>query len=315
MNLGYYLSDVVRLDFSSGYHKDDTGLPGALKESDFAAGASRTDTVNPHDFAETEDYYFKASPEVYFWEDSFVKIDASYRKRDFRTFASFSGGEFSGDTEIETVAVSPQVLLKNKTDRIENSLTIGFDYQDAEEKIVNDSLFFGSRTIGEFELEKESYGYYIHDEVKVADGLLLSGGYRNDHADFTFNPSTPDKRSLDEDLFTAGINYSFYKKSYVYFSYSRSFRYPVLDEMFSFFTNTIDAGLIPQRSDDYEIGLRHYCTDNTYVQANFFRIDTDDEIFFNLATFMNENLDGTSRRDGVEFSFSAQPFDWMKFLS
>ncbi len=311
VNLGYYLNDIVRLDFSSGYHRDDTGLPGALKESDFAAGVSRTDTVNPHDFAETEDYYFNAGSEVYFWEDSFVKVDASYRKRDFQTFASFAGGEFSGDTEIETVSVSLQVLLKNKTDRIENRLTIGFDYQDAEEKIMNDSLFFGSRTIGEFELGKESYGYYIHDEVKLIDGLLLSGGYRNDHADFTFNPGTPDKRGLDEDLFTAGINYSFYKKSYVYFSYSRSFRYPVLDEMFSFFTNTIDTGLTPQRSDDYEIGLRHYCTDNTYIQANFFRIDTEDEIFFNPATFNNENLDGMSRRDGVEFSFSAQPFDWM----
>ncbi len=311
VNLGYYLSDIVRLGFSSGYHKDDTGLPGALKESDFAAGVSRTDTVNPHDFAETEDYYFKAGPEVYFREDSFVKVDTSFRKRDFRTFASFAGGEFSGDTEIATVAISPQVLLKNKTDRIENSLTIGFDYQDAEEKIVNDSLFFGSRTIGAFELEKESYGYYIHDEVQLVDGLLLSGGYRNDHADFTFHPSTPEKRDLDEDLFTAGINYRFHNKSYLYFSFSRSFRYPVLDEMFSFFTNTIDTGLTPQRSDDYEIGLRHYCNDTTYIQANFFRIDTEEEIFFNPVNFSNENLDGKSRRDGVEFSFSTQPVEWM----
>ena len=40
-NATYHVRDFLRIDFSSGYHKDNTGLPGALKESDFAAGASK----------------------------------------------------------------------------------------------------------------------------------------------------------------------------------------------------------------------------------------------------------------------------------
>jgi iron complex outermembrane receptor protein len=97
-NLDYYVGDYVKIDFSTGYHKDNTGLPGALKESDFNAGAERTDTINPKDFAEVEDYYFKIAPEFYFWNDSYIKIDASYRKRSVLTFASFVGGSFLGDT-------------------------------------------------------------------------------------------------------------------------------------------------------------------------------------------------------------------------
>jgi len=62
MNLNFYPTDFVKLNFSAGYHKDETGLPGALKESDFAAGASRTDTTNPDDFSEVKDYYFKGGP-------------------------------------------------------------------------------------------------------------------------------------------------------------------------------------------------------------------------------------------------------------
>ncbi len=311
LNLGYYPNNFIKLSFSSGYHKDNTGLPGALKESDFAAGASRTDSINPQDFADVEDYYFKGGPEVYFRDDSLFKIDISYRKRASMFFASFSGGNFTGSAEIKTVALSPQLLLKNETGGVKNSLNIGFDYLNAEEKILNDSLFFGTRTIGEFELEKENYGYYVHDEIRATDKLLISGGYRYDRAEFTFHPSTPGHATMDEDLFTAGVNYNFYRKSYVYFSFSKSFRYPVLDELFSFFTNTIDTGLIPQRLDDYELGLRHYFTDNIYAQVNLFRIDTDNEIFFNPAVFANENLDGTTRRDGVEIAFNAEPFEWL----
>jgi iron complex outermembrane receptor protein len=311
VNLGYYLSDTFRLGVSGGYHRDDTGLPGALKESDFAAGVSRTDTVNPDDFAETKDYYIKAVPEIYFWEDSFIKIDSSFRKRDFQTFASFAGGSFTGDTEIETILLSPQVLFRNEVGSVKNSLSLGLDYHDSEETILNDSIFFGSRTIGAFKLRKENLGYYIHDEAEIVEGLLMSGGYRYDRSDFSFHPSTPDSTSIDEDLFTAAINYKFHNKSYVYVSLAKGFRYPVLDEMFSFFTNTIDTNLITQKSDDYEIGVRHYFADSAYAQANLFRIDTDNEIFFNPTTYSNENLNGTSRRDGVELSFSAELAEWL----
>jgi iron complex outermembrane receptor protein len=311
LNMNYYPKDFLRLSFSSGYHKDNTSLPGALRESDFLSGASRIDTVNPDDFAEVEDYYVMGGPEVYFMGDSLARVEMSYRKRGFLTFASFAGGEFTGDTEIDTVTVSPQVLLKNTLGTMANTLTIGFDYQDSEEDILNDSLFFGTRSIGEFELEKENYGYYVHNEVRVTDSVIFSGGYRYDRAEFSFHPSTPKSTTMDEDAFTAGVNYTYHDKSYVYLSFSRSFRYPVLDELFSFFTNTIDTGLSPQRSDDYELGVRHYLDDKSFIQANLFRIDTDNEIFFNPSTFMNENLEDMSRREGVEISFHAGLFEWL----
>jgi iron complex outermembrane recepter protein len=109
---------------------------------------------------------------------------------------------------------------------------------------------------------------------------------------------------MSEDLFTGGANYNFYDNSSIYFSFARSFRYPVLDEIFNFFTNTIDSTLIPQTSDNYEFGIRHYFTESLFAKANLFRIDTKNEIIYNPNSFSNENLDGKTRRDGLEFSIT-----------
>lgn len=307
----YYIKDFMRIQFSGGYHKDKTSLPGALKESDFAAGRSRTDTIFPNDFVKTEDYYLKLTPEVYFGSDSTFRIDSSFRKRTFLSFSSGDWGNFLGDSEIKTVAVSPQIVFKKAFGPVRNSLTAGFDYQKNDNDIVNDSLFFGFRSLGNFNLKKEAHGYYLHDEVGVTDNLRISGGYRYNKAEFSFDPSSPDSISMSRDTYTAGLNYTFSKKSFAYLSYSRSFRYPLLDELYSFVTNSINPSLDPQTSDTYEAGVRYYLTDRLYAHLNVFRLDTEKEIFFNPLTFTNENLDGKSRRDGIETSVSAQATDWL----
>jgi len=302
LNLGYYQNDIVKWNLSSGFHKDSTGLPGAIKTSEFTTGASRTDSLQPNDFADVEDYYVKGGPEIFFLSDSKFKMDISFRKRNSLSFASFDAGSFTGDTDINTIAVSPQIIFKEAVLGINNRLIIGFDFTDVVEDITNDSIFFGAPSTGIFELKKKNYGYYIHDEIRPWEHFSISGGYRYDRAEFKFKPSTPDKKTMSEDLFTAGANYNFYGKSSIYISFARSFRYPVLDEIFNFFTNTIDTTLTPQTSDNYEFGIRHYFTESLFANVNFFRIDTENEIIYNPNSFSNENLDGKTRRDGFEFS-------------
>ena len=299
LDLGYYQNDNVKWNLSSGFHKDSTGLPGAIKASDFAAGSSRTDSLHPDDFADVEDYYFKGGPRSFFLSNSEFKLDLSFRKRNSLSFSSFSGGSFTLDTNIKTITVSPQIVYREKVFGLDNSLIVGFDFENNDEDIVQ---YFGSAET--FKLEKENYGYYIHDEIKPMENLSVSGGYRYDRADFKFKPSTPENKTVDENLFTAGVNYKFITQSSVYFSYSRSFRYPVLDEFFDSYGKTINTSLVPQTSDDYELGTRIYFTNSFYANLNFFRIDTKDEIFFNPTLWTNENLNGKTRRDGFEISLT-----------
>ncbi|MEJ2697105.1 MAG: TonB-dependent receptor [Candidatus Sulfobium sp.] len=311
MDATYYARNFMKLDFSTGYHRDRTGLPGALKESDFAAGASRTDSIFPNDFSKTKDYYFALNPEIYLPGDNVLRLDTSFRKRDFQSFSSGDWGNFLGDSTLKTAAFSPRVILKQQISGISNGLTAGIDYEKTDEDIVNDSLFFGTRSLGTFDLKREDVGYYAHDEITVSDNLHLSGGYRYDRASFSFEPSSPRGLAMSADVYTAGINYAFLKKSYAYASYSRSFRYPVLDELYSFITNTVNTTLVPQISDDYEAGVRYYFSDNIFANANVFILDTEKEIIYNPLAYQNENLDGRTRRKGVELSLSAKAAGWL----
>lgn len=307
--LTYYVGENLMLNLSGGYHEDNTGLPGALKESDLAAGSKRTDSINPLDFADVEDYYIKGGAELSFWGDSFVTLEASFRERDFLSFSSFTGGNFTGDTSIETVAFAPRLVIDKKVGGFDQIMTVGYDYHRATEDIFNNSLFFGTLTAKNFQLRKREYGYYFHNEVTARDNLTLSGGYRHDRAEYAFTPGTPEEVTADEDTFTTGINYGFLGGSHIYASFAKSFRYPVLDEYFSFFTNTVSTTLMPQRSDNFEIGVSHDITERISAQVNLFRIDTEQEIFYNANSFANENLDGETRRDGVEISVTASPID------
>lgn len=309
-NLKYSLGQSV-LNFSTGYHKDDSGLPGALKESDFAAGLSRKDSTHPNDFADTEDYYFKLGSETYFWNDSFFKIDASYRKRSASLFSSYSGGHATADSDLDNYIVSPQVLINRKIARFDNKLTFGFDYLLSELDINDDSfdVFFGSFN-KQTDLKKRNYGMYALDEFSILPGLLLSAGYRYDRAKYSSAYSQDVK--FDEHSSNAGITYKFKDNSSAYLNYGRSFRYPVLDELFNYYANAVSI-IQPQTSDTYEAGARHQFTNRFSGSLTVFRIETEDEIFFNPVTFQNMNLDGKTRRDGVEISVLFKAFDWASF--
>ncbi|MCK5426697.1 MAG: TonB-dependent receptor, partial [Thermodesulfovibrionia bacterium] len=90
-----------------------------------------------------------------------------------------------------------------------------------------------------------------------------------------------------------------------------SFRNPLLDEFFDYFTNTVNTSLTDQSSENYELGVRHYFNEKIYAHANVFIMETEDEIFFNSPVFMNDNLDGETDRKGFELSFSAGLVEWL----
>jgi len=309
-SLGLRLGDLGNLEFSGGVHTDKTGQPGAILESEFASGASREDSLHLDDFVNTDDYYVLVRPELRLLDQSALQLDFSARRRDSTFFSSFIGGTFEGKTETDFYTVSPRLLLQERIAGLTNSLSVGYDFVDATEDIFNTTVFSGFGSPSLFTLKKRNHGLYLYDEVYPVESLALSAGYRYDRATFRFAPSTPDQISHHEHLYTAGLNYRFHRETFLYCGYSRSFRYPVLDEMFNFFGNTIDTNLSPQTSDDLEVGLRHYFTKSFFGNLNFSHVDMDNEIFFNpiggaFGFGSNENFEGKTRKRGLELSLGA----------
>ncbi|MGE0704029.1 MAG: TonB-dependent receptor [Vicinamibacterales bacterium] len=294
---------------SGGYHGDRTGLPGSLKESDLAAGVDREQSLTPDDFADIDDGYVMASPRLTLGDRGYVVADVSVRQRDSRFFSSFSGGEFTGDTGISTIAASPRASLDVSTGAIAHSLVLGADFTSATEDITNTSVFDGFPSVGVFELKKSNSAAYLRDEVSFSRGSL-SGGYRFDSAEYHFEPSVPSSKSFDAHAADLGATMVVAPQASVFASVSRSFRYPVLDEMFDFFSNTINGSLEPQRSTGVEGGVR-FELGIAQATVSAFRLATSDEIFFNpvggpFGFGANENLDGDSLRSGIEMALAAQ---------
>lgn len=304
LNLGYGFGERGSLELGAGWHEDNTGLPGALRESALDAGVSRRDSLHPLDYADTRDGYVQLTPRLDLTDWGRVQVPLAYRERQTEFYASFVGGDFRGDTRIETLTASPQLVIDRPLGSLPNTLTLGLDWTSANEHIENTSQFFGTLSVGQFELKKDNGGLYLLDELAVTDRLSLEAGYRWDRVRYRFSPvapGTPDSADYDQRLFTAGASLRLLTDTRLYASYSEGFRYPVLDELFSFFTNTIDPDLEPQTTGDWEIGLRQRLGD-LEAGINLFRLTTRDEIYFDPTSYANTNLDGTTRRDGVELS-------------
>jgi iron complex outermembrane receptor protein len=298
---------AFELGLSGGYHADKTGLPGALRESALASGLDRSDSVTPDDFADVDDMFFMATPRFTLGTRGHALVDVSVRQRDSLIFSSFTGGEFSGDTGIRTVAVSPKAVFLAPLGSTTHRIVAGVDLATAEEDISNTVIFGGPPDVGLFTLKKASRAAYLRDEASTG-ALTLTGGYRYDSAGYTFTPSTPSERDFHAHAGDVGATVRVNEQASLFAGVSRSFRYPVLDELFDFFSNTILTGLDPQSSVGLEGGIR---VDAGVAQASVsvFRLVTDDEIFFNPAggpfgSGANENLDGTSRRSGLTVAIS-----------
>jgi len=111
LNLEYFASDRFTIALTSGYHEDDTEVPGSLLLSELDSGVSRKASTTPDDFSDTRDYYLQVAPEIFFTDTSYFKLETSARRKENEAFFSFVGGTFDADTEIDTVAVSPQVVV------------------------------------------------------------------------------------------------------------------------------------------------------------------------------------------------------------
>ena len=297
LNLRLDPREKLRFHFTTGYHKDNTRLPGALFKNDLKH--DRTDTDHPDDYADTEDYYVTAGMEADILSNDTFKLEATARERTFDTYATFQGlGSFEAKTEIDSLTLSPQFVFRGDFGVVKNRVIIGYDFSQTEEDIANLSEAFGMRDF--FAFDKTSSAYYFHDELQVAEGVTLSGGYRNERAEYRFKPSTPDQTLMKQDVFTAAVNYAVAEGTHFYASYAQSYRLPLIDEMFSFAFNTIDTEFKPQESEHIEFGFTFQAIQHLHVLLNVFHIKTENEIFYNKATFENTNLDGDTIRRGFD---------------
>ena len=311
----YDLNDAVSFNISGGFHRDDTGLPFGLKKPLYIL--DRRATTHPDDTAETDDAYGVLGIKAKLWDFGRIEADLSYRHREVDDL--FVSADFEDRRNLSTWGVTPKYILEKRLWIFPNKLTIGLDFYRSNSTIFSDSAFSGPNRS---EVTKKSTGVYVLDELSMLSNLLLSLGYRQEWVIFDIAqdiPQSKDTARKSEPAWNVGLDYLFGKNSSAFFSYKRSFRYPVSDELIQYILSPgtfeiigiqVNPAMKPQTGYHYEAGIRHAFTDQIEANLTLFWIDLHDEIFYNPFTFSNENYPRT-RRQGIEVGVKAKPFPWL----
>ena len=300
------LNEDISFNLSGSFHQDDSGLPGGLPKAIYEV--DRRATLAPNDKAKTDDGYLALGTKAKFGDWGRFEMNLSYRTREvtdlFRSYA------FEDKRNLSTWGVTPRYILEKPLWIIPNKLICGLDFYYSDSNVFSESAFGSNRV----EVTKQSTGLYLLDEVSLLKNLIFSLGFREEWATYDLFQDVPrvkDKNQESEPAWNVSLDYLFDKKSSVYLSAKRTFRFPVTDELIQFFpTFRVNPNIKPQTGYNYEAGVRHAFTDQIEANLTLFWIETHDEIFFNPLTFANENFPKT-RRQGIEVGGKARPFQWL----
>ena len=311
----YDLNDAVSFNISGGFHRDDAGLPFGLKKPLYIL--DRRATTHPDDKAETDDGYAVLGIKAKLWGFGRIETELSYRHREVADF--FISSQFEDKRNSGTWGITPKYIFEKPLWNFSNKLTIGLDFYKSNSTIFSNSVFLGPN---QSEVIKKSTGAYVLDEFSILNNLVLSLGYRQEWVIFDIFQDVPrskDTSRNSEPAWNAGLDYLFGKNSSAFFSFKRSFRYPVSDEWIQYIYSPgtfeiigiqVNPEMKPQTGNHYETGIRHSFTDQIEANLTLFWIDLHNEIFFNPFTFSNENYPRT-RRQGIEVGAKAKPFPWL----
>ena len=311
----YEVNQGISFNFSGGFHKDDAGLPGGLTEADIN-NLGRRGTLTPDNQASTEDEYGTLGTKVKLWDWGRVEMDLSYRNREVENFLDFPSSfyTYQDQRNLETWGITPRYILDKSLWNFSNKFILGLDFYKSDSVVDAQTIFFGFPSSNRSVVKKTSTGLYFLDEFSPLTNLILALGCRYEWVIYDIFQRTPraeDETRGREPAYNFSIDYLFGKKSSAFFSFKRSFRFPVSDELILVFpTFKVNPLMEPQTGYHYEAGVRLSFIDRIEIMVTSFLIDLHDEIFFNPATFTNENYPKT-RRYGCEIGVKATPFEWL----
>ena len=311
----YDLFPSLALRFSSGYNRSSYGLPGPLTEAQMQQ-FSRRYSLYGDDHANNLDYYFDLGAGTKSLPVGNLDLDISYRKKAVNTLFLTSYGGYNPiyKNNINTIGFTPKYTLDNDVFKLKNKFITGADIYQSQ--FVSNNYSNADVLQNYSHINKTSMGLYLQDELSPLDKLALTGGWRWEQARYTFNyhdfsgynGDIDSKIIPDKQAFSAGATYNYMEDSSLFFNVNQNFRFPATDEYYSVWgTPPVNINLKPQTSKNIEFGLRHSFNRDIKFDVSFYRMNVENELYYNPMTFANENYAKTIHQ-GVEVSFNAKLF-------
>ena len=293
---GLNYDGLFLLELSGGAKDDRYGLPGSIPES-----ADPTSTNTPNNYAESEEYYVHMVPGFRFHENGSFRIAFDYRLS--KQFSDFRDFNTVSEFDIREWGLSPQLDTEFKLANLNNRFKIGVDVFSSELRTKGSSGKSDTRG---------SYAIYLHDLTSITDTIFLDIGYRFNRVEYDFENSEDNHHNIDAG--SIGLTWNYAEASKIFFSYDRSYRTQLLDELGG---PSFSEPLKPQTSDQFQLGISHSYPIGLQSSVTLFEINSKDEILFdsNLLTpgalFPGQNVNyEETHRIGIELELNQKLGQW-----
>jgi len=257
-----------------------------------------------------------------------LEVKGWQRYYDINSYSYLFAADFGREAQFIRWADFGLSLKYTRTDRYEfirNDLTLGSDIYDGFygrlARQISGTSAYSLTFKNETSAYRESLGYYVINQTRFWDRLIVGLGYRIEHYDFKdlyFENNAGTGRVRREyypmnhsaSQYSLGLVYDRELGSSLYYKHSRTYRFPTLSEMINTgrtATSHPDSIYFLQPEDGTldEFGIRHWFTPHIYASLIYYELDMDSEILgewdVRLPTFRrwNANVPLVSH-DGVE---------------
>ena len=216
-------------------------------------------------------------------------------------FYTLSNTSSSEDYREETTGIL--VKATQKYDR--GTVIIGLD--NIYSRFTGTGISDGTETV--YNYKKDIISPYILNKYDITESLEFIAGYRYEWADFDTDKNvvkgkgtgrTHDKYDMTNNSYEAALNYKYRDTGSVFVRFEKGYMSPTPGQ------RTENGNMLKaETSNTYEIGVKDYINDNTFISASLFRLEKENEITgYKLPNdskkyFKNE---AQTTRNGIEFT-------------
>lgn len=238
-------------------------------------------------------------------------LDRKTIRSDMESWMSWS------DWTIATVGLTPKYVNDvNLFGRV-NTITAGSDFYLDRLDVKRFPEIERINLSSSAELRKKTLGFYLKDDIRLAESVTLGLGGRRERAVIEAlitgaSPVDADK-THNADAVDCSVTWNPAPRSRVFARFSTVYRYPFTDEQVvysGFGADGIYADLEKETGSDIEIGAAGRLSESFEAGVTAFNMDMKNEIAWDGTR--NANLDNTRRR-GAEVFASWKPVESLLF--
>ncbi len=288
----------IDASFRLGYNQTEYEMPGDLTKAQWEDDP--TAAGNPADEASDRMYDADLRLRAPLGDSVEARLQTSLSQyvvtTDFVSLASYT------DVAITTVTASPQGGFTREYPRADLAVNAGADIavQQLEFERFSGPKRTNASRVAKADLDKNSAGLYATAGLTFNGMLTLEAGGRAEVAKIAASASLgsplDDSKTHNGLAATASLLYREAEKMRASIRFDRTYRYPTLDEQVSYYNYGFDgflADLEAEHGYGVDVGAAATPLAGLELSADGYLLDMDDEIAFNGATFVNENLDAT----------------------